>query len=69
MTITLEGDGVEYKARTGVILVEFDEGGISQHRRQYICKRKKADAVCDAESRLCAMFTQLKEQELVERYC
>ena len=63
------GDAVEYKARTGVILVEFDEGGISQHRRQYICERKKADAVCDGENRLCAMFTQLEEQELVEQYC
>ncbi len=69
MTITLEGDGVEYKARTGVILVEFDEGGISKQMRQYLCKRKKADAACDGENRLCAMFTQLKEQELAEQYC
>ena len=62
-------DVVKYKPRTGVIRAEFDEEGTSQHMRQYVCKRKKADAVCDGESRLCAMFTQLKEQELVERYC
>ncbi len=68
--IGLEDGGVlRGKPRKGVILVEFNEGGISQQMRQYICERKKADAVCDGENRLCAMFTQLKEQELVEQYC
>ena len=64
-----EGDVAEGKPRTGVILVEFDEDGVSKQMRQYLCKRKKADAACNAENRLCAMFTQLKEQELVEQYC
>ncbi len=68
--IGLEDGGVlRGKPRKGVILVEFDEGGISQQMRRYICERKKADAVCDGENRLCAMFTQLEEQQLVEQYC
>ncbi len=67
MTITIEGDILEYKARTGVILIEFDEGGISKQMRQYICERKKADPVCDATSRLCAILREFEEP--LKPYC
>ncbi len=61
------GDVEEGKPRKGIILVEFDEGGISKQMRLYICERKKADPVCDGESRLCAILREFEEP--LKPYC
>ena len=66
--LVFEAGGVEEgKPRKGAILVEFDEGGISKQMRLYICERKKADAVCDATSRLCAILREFEEP--LKPYC
>ncbi len=67
--MVFEAGGVveEGKPHKGAILVEFDEGGISKQMRQYICERKKADAVCDATSRLCAILREFEEP--LKPYC